>query len=87
MVPRDVLYPAYDRVVELDGRLFHDTASQRDADLDRDLDAALDSRVTVRLGRGQVFERPCLTATRIGVLLRGGGWTGAPSPCGPGCAV
>jgi very-short-patch-repair endonuclease len=82
---RDVVYEAQRLVVELDGRLFHDNAESRDADLDRDLDAAVDELFTVRLGWGQVFGRPCRTAERIAVLLQRRGWDGVPLPC-PGCA-
>ena len=85
-VLRDVEYAA-GLVVELDGRLFHDTATQRDADLDRDLDAALDGRETVRLSWGQVVDRPCWTAARIGTLLQRRGWKGTPVLCGPDCRV
>lgn len=74
-------------VVELDGRTFHDTAAARDRDMERDLDATLDGRATVRLGWGQVFDRPCGTAVKIAALLGTLGWDGAPRPCGPSCAV
>lgn len=83
---RDVEY-AGGLIVELDGRLFHDSAGQRDLDLDRDLDAALVGQPTVRLGWGQVFGRPCWTAVRIGLLLARQGWSGRPVPCGAGCQV
>ncbi len=84
LVLRDVDYRRYGVLVELDGRLFHDTARARDRDLDRDLDAAVDRRLTVRIGWGQVFGRPCETAPRIGVLLQQRGWTGSPTTC-PAC--
>jgi hypothetical protein len=84
---RDVDYPAYRRLVELDGTLFHNSARQRDLDLDRDLDAACLGRPTVRLGWGQVFERPCRTTARIAVFLQRGGWAGAPAPCGTDCPL
>ena len=38
---RDVVYVDLDQVVELDGRLWHDSVESHDADLDRDLDAAV----------------------------------------------
>lgn len=69
-------------IVELDGRLFHDTASQRDADLERDLDAAVDGKDTVRLGWGQVFDRTCQTASKMAVLHLARGWSGHPQACG-----
>ena len=73
--------------VELDGRLFHDTTRQRDADFDRDLDAAVDGRDVVRVSWGQVFARPCWTASRIALLQWARGWSGRPVSCGPGCDV
>jgi hypothetical protein len=83
---RDVEYPLFGTVVELDSRLFHDSPRARDRDLDRDLDAAVDGKVTVRLGWGQVFGRQCETAPRIGRILQSRGWRGRPTPC-PHCAV
>jgi len=80
-IHRDVTYVAQSFVVELDGRLFHDNATARDKDMDRDLDAAIDGLRTVRVGWGQVYRRPCLTAQRIGRLLQLNGWAGAPSAC------
>ena len=68
-------------VVELDGRLFPDGARARDLDLDRDLDAALDGLLTVRLGWGQVHVRPCATAARLARLLRRRGRAGTPRDC------
>jgi very-short-patch-repair endonuclease len=79
-----VTYVAESLVVELDGRLFHDNATARDKDMDRDLDAAVDGLNTVRVGWGQVFRRPCMTAQRIGRLLQRNGWTGSPARC-PDC--
>jgi hypothetical protein len=86
LVYRDV---EYDKrlVVELDGRLFHDTATQRDADFERDLDAAVDGRATVRVSYGQVFDRPCSTAGKLGALMRAHGMTVRPKPCAPTCAL
>jgi hypothetical protein len=81
---RDVEYERFGLVVELDGRLFHDGARARDHDLDRDLDAALERRDTVRIGWGQVFDRACLTALRVGRLLQQRGWLGHVRPC-PSC--
>lgn len=85
-VYQDVRY-AVGVVVELDGRLFHDTTAQRDKDFDRDLEAAADGLVTRRVSWGQVFDRPCWTASRIEVLLRRAGWTGRARPCAPACSV
>ncbi len=82
---RDVEYDAI--VVELDGRLFHDSAGARDVDLDRDLVTAVEGKDAVRLGWGQVFDRPCWTARQVALLLHRRGWLGVPLPCHPGCDV
>jgi hypothetical protein len=87
MVLRDVTYARFGLDVELDGRVFHDSAGQRDRDLDRDLDAAVLGAGTVRLGWGQVFDRPCLTTTRLVRLLERGGWRDEPRRCSPGCVL
>lgn len=86
VVYRDVEY-AGQLVVELDGRLHHDTASQRDRDFERDLDVAAQGRSTVRLSYGQVFERSCSTASKIGAVLRAHGLSAAPHPCCETCVV
>jgi hypothetical protein len=83
---RDVDYPAFGIVVELDGRVAHDSSEQRDADLDRDLESA-GELLTVRLGFGQVFGRPCRTAGRLARVLVRRGWTSTPVPCGDDCTV
>jgi hypothetical protein len=86
IVYRDVAYVDA-LVIELDGRLFHDTAGQRDRDFERDLDAAVDALETIRLSWGQVHSRSCSTAARLAVVLQRRGWRGAPVPCGPECPV
>ena len=79
---RDVRYAAQSVVVELDGRLHHSSTLDRDRDLDRDLAAAGDGDLTLRLGWGQVVERPCETARRLADVLRSRGWTGTLEACG-----
>jgi hypothetical protein len=81
---QDVDYGEHGLVVELDGRLFHDSAGARDRDLDRDLDVAVIGGETARLGWGQVFERPCRTATRVAAVLKRRGWVGDLVAC-PEC--
>lgn len=71
-------------LVELDGRLFHDTAQQRDADHERDLDAAVAGQGTVRLTWGQVVDRPCTTAAKLSRILELNGLSGGRA-CGPAC--
>lgn len=84
---RDAPYPAYDLDVELDGRLDHSALDQRDRDLERDLETATSGRRSVRLGWGQVYDRPCRTAALIARLLVLGGWEGEPRPCSPTCPI
>ncbi len=84
VVYRDATYGVLD--VELDGRLFHDTAEARDRDFERDLDGAVDGRTAVRLSWGQVFDRSCSTAAKISRLLVARGWPGGRS-CGAGCEM
>ena len=81
---RDVVYVAQHTVIELDGRIDHSSATDRDRDLDRDLEAALHRLGTVRLGWGQAVGRPCRTARALGELLRLRGWRGQVTAC-PEC--
>jgi hypothetical protein len=81
---RDVVYEDFGQVVELDGRLGHASSRGRNADLQRDLEAAVDRLGTVRLGWGQVFDTACSTASHVGRLLQARGWQGSPVPC-PAC--
>lgn len=82
---RDVDYPEWGLVVELDGRADHDGPAARDRDLERDLDAAVDAdRLTLRIGWGQVYDRPCSTARKVARALSNRGWTGAVTQC-PSC--
>lgn len=85
-VYRDAVHEEQDLIVELDGRLHHCSVHARDRDLGRDLDAVATERVTARLGWGQVFDRPCTTAAKVGRALRVRGWSGAPRRC-PRCAA
>lgn len=83
VVYRDASYGVLD--LELDGRLFHDTAEARDRDFERDLDGAVDGRTAVRLSWGQVFDRSCSTGAKVSRLLVARGWP-AGRACGAGCA-
>jgi len=87
IVFRDVIYSIGSRrlVVELDGRLFHDTTRQRNRDFDRDLIARLAENETVRLSWGQVRGRPCWTAGAIGQLLGSMGWADVVTSCSATC--
>jgi Transcriptional regulator, AbiEi antitoxin len=83
---RDAQWP-HGIVVELDGRLFHGTAEQRDHDFDRDLDAATEGLTSLRLSYGQVFDRPCATAERLAHVLTCAGAQVQPHRCGPDCVL
>jgi hypothetical protein len=81
----DVLYDEAGLDVELDGRLFHSSAQERDRELERDLDSVVDrTEETVRLGHGQVFSRACATAAKLGTVLRRRGWCDEVRTC-PKC--
>jgi len=82
---RDVEYRPYRLIVELDGRVFHDTSLARDQDAQRDLDATVtDDATTIRLTYGLVLRHGCRTASRVATLLARRGWTGTFKPC-PQC--
>lgn len=83
---RDVEYKAWRTLVELDGRLGHEWTSDRWDDLDRDVDAAVDGHLTVRIGWRQVLQ-PCRLAERMARILVARGWPGRARSCGPCCLV
>jgi hypothetical protein len=85
-VQRDVEYVDQALLLELDGRLGHELALDRWADLDRDLDAATSGRLTLRAGWGQVLQ-PCRFAALLAKILAARGWTGKARPCSPGCPL
>lgn len=87
IVYRDVLYDEQATVVELDGRLGHEETEDKWADLDRDVGAVVEGKVTLRARWGQVLN-PCRLATAVEVVLRRRGWQGRAHPCRrPGCQV
>jgi hypothetical protein len=84
---RDGEYEEFGLVIELDGRLNHESWAAGNRDAGRDLDDLASGRAVARLRYGQVFGEPCRTAMLIGRALAARGWSGALTPCGPGCAV
>jgi uncharacterized protein (DUF885 family) len=86
VVHRDVRHRPERVLVELDGAFGHRDSVDRWADLQRDLDAALDDHVTLRPGWAQVLE-PCRLVSLVGDVLRRRGWSGRPHFCGPECTV
>jgi hypothetical protein len=81
-VYRDVDHKELGVRIELDGKLFHTSTEDRDRDLERDLDAVVEEDgTTVRLGFGQVYDRPCATAAKLAIVMRRRGWTGEQRLC------
>lgn len=80
-VYRDVAYEQFGVYVELDGRANHGTAQAHGQDLERDLAAVADEKITVRLGWRQVYGDQCSTATRIATVLAKRGWPGTQERC------
>ncbi|WP_328322526.1 type IV toxin-antitoxin system AbiEi family antitoxin domain-containing protein [Kribbella sp. NBC_00382] len=86
VVYRDVEYSPYGVIVELDGRLGHSDALSRWRDMSRDNAAATSGKLTLRFGY-QLVGHPCETAAQVVTALHHRGWTGAPRPCSPTCAL
>lgn len=86
VVFRDVAYEEQEALVELDGRLGHESASDRWADLARDLVATATGRVTLRAGWRQALE-PCRLAYLIAQVLWARGWRGELRRCGSECRL
>jgi hypothetical protein len=84
---RDVAYDRFGTLVELDGRLGHEVALDRWADMDRDNAAAASALLTLRLSYGQVVGDPCRTAGVVGQVLARRGWAGRPVRCGASCQL
>ena len=79
---RDQEYIELGVVIELDGRLNHDSWEAA-----RDLADQAAGKVAVRLRWRQVFGTPCATAGQLDTLLRRRGWTGRAVPCGSSCTL
>ena len=84
---RDRLYEDLGLAIELDGRAWHDSAEAREDDGWRDLDAAGDGVLTLRLGWPHAEKHPCRTALGLGTVMRQRGWDGRPTSCAPSCTV
>lgn len=74
----DVLYDAFDAVIELDGRAFH---TDRFRDAARDNANAVAGLRTLRFGWVDVTKDPCLIAEQVAAVLRSSGWGGQMRPC------
>ncbi len=87
IVYRDVKYRRYRLVVELDGRIGHELSEDKWNDQDRDLLAATEGVLTVRLGWRHCEATPCRTAARLGMVLRARGWAATVKRCGRACTL
>ena len=62
---------AYDGlIIELDGRLGHDSISDRHRDMDRDNAQVLAGRMVLRFGWLDITGRPCLVAAQVAAALK-----------------
>ena len=68
-------------VIEVDGRLGHETWRDRVRDGARDRQLAATGRFTSRVFWVDVAVRPCATAREVAGLLAARGWQGHPHPC------
>lgn len=87
VVYRDVLLEEFGLVVELDGQTWHGDPAARAQDMTRDLVAAGEGLLTVRLGWPHVHQTPCVTAVGLASVLRQRAWQGLPRACSTGCAI
>jgi hypothetical protein len=83
----DTLFDPYDVVAELDGRLGHSTAADRERDRQRDDAHRARGRNPLRFGWARVLGHGCAVAAEVATALRDGGWQGQPHPCGPLCEL
>ncbi|CCH77889.1 conserved hypothetical protein [Nostocoides japonicum T1-X7] len=84
----DNRYAAYRLVVEVDGRLGHETWEDRIRDGQRDRQVLPAEGVTLRVFWPDVAVSPCATAVEIGAALTAGGWSGRVRRCRrSGCVV
>jgi very-short-patch-repair endonuclease len=82
----DVRYTRFGVCVELDGAAFHPEET-RARDMRRDNASALEGFWPLRYGWPEVSYHACEVAGEVGTLLRRGGWTQSPGPCGPDCLL
>jgi len=83
---RDVKYPAWRTIVELDGREAH-PADADFRDLRRDNEVVVAGDSPLRYGWRDVVGRPCEVAAQVVGVLKARGWPGQPSACGTGCVL
>ena len=86
-VYRDVLYEAQGVIVELDGRLGHESELGVFRDQFRDNRATLTGRATLRFGWLAISGHSCESAGQVAALLLNRGWADRPRRCGPRCEL
>lgn len=74
-------YPAYQLIVEVDGRIGHDDWEGRQRDGGRDRSTAADGWLTIRVYWTDVAVTPCQLALELEAILRGRGWPGQATSC------
>lgn len=77
---RDVEYPEYGVIVELDGVVVH-TDQTRPRDRRRDNLNTVEAAATLRYGWADVYDAPCHVTEQVLRLLAARGWTGSPRAC------
>ena len=87
VVYRDHLLDGLGVVLELDGHAWHGDPAARARDMSRDLAAAGDGLLTIRLGWTHIHAQPCSTAAGLAAVLRQRGWRGVPRACSRDCLV
>ncbi len=83
---RDVRYPEFTTIVELDGIEAH-PGEHRFRDLRRDNHAAVCADSVLRYGWRDVAGKACDVAQQVGAVLRARGWQGHLKRCGPTCSI
>ena len=83
---RDVRYPRWSTVIELDGREAHPD-DQRFREMRRDNEAVVQGSGVLRYGWRDIAARPCAAAGQVSAVLQAHGWSGRPRRCGPACPL
>jgi hypothetical protein len=83
---RDVRYPQWTTIIELDGQESHPT-DERFRDYRRDNRATIAGDASLRYGWRDVVGDPCGVAAQVAVLLTARGWSGSPQPCSATCGL
>ncbi|UDY24529.1 type IV toxin-antitoxin system AbiEi family antitoxin domain-containing protein [Nocardioides sp. Kera G14] len=84
---RDLAYAEFGLVIELDGRLNHESWKAGNRDAARDLADLVAGQSVLRLRWQQVMEQSCETALQLARVLWSRGCRVVPQSCGPNCAI